>query len=148
MPISIFDPADRLALVARLESLSPHSPRLWGTMDLPKAICHMGDQLRLALGEIVVEPVPGLASVPGFRTLIVRYLPFPKNVKTAPELLVTDLASLDEARSWLLTWVERVVAHGLEAPLAAHPLFGALSTADWGIVMARHMDHHLRQFDA
>lgn len=30
----------------------------------------------------------------------------------------------------------------------AHPLFGALSGSDWGVLVYRHMDPHLRQFGA
>jgi len=29
-----------------------------------------------------------------------------------------------------------------------HPAFGALSRRAWGVLIYRHMDHHLRQFDA
>ncbi len=148
MPESIFDDATRQALIIRLHSLGPGSLRQWGTMDLPKAISHMGDQLRLALGEIELKPVSGIASTIGLRTLIVRYMPFPKNAKTAPRLLETDITNLDEARDWLLEWIDRVVDHEADKPLTPHPLFGAISNADWGVLMARHLDHHLRQFDA
>jgi hypothetical protein len=29
-----------------------------------------------------------------------------------------------------------------------HPAFGKLSTRAWGVLIYRHMDHHLRQFGA
>ena len=29
-----------------------------------------------------------------------------------------------------------------------HPAFGALSRRAWGVLIYRHMDHHLRQFGA
>jgi hypothetical protein len=36
---------------------------------------------------------------------------------------------------------------GAEAQLLGHhPLFGALSAAEWGRFSYRHADHHLRQF--
>ena len=38
---------------------------------------------------------------------------------------------------------------GPEAQLSGdHPLFGALSAAEWGRFSYRHADHHLRQFGA
>jgi len=40
-------------------------------------------------------------------------------------------------------FIERVKG-GAEG--AAHPLFGRLTTAEWGRWGYRHMDHHLRQF--
>jgi hypothetical protein len=37
--------------------------------------------------------------------------------------------------------------NGAEAQLSGHhPLFGALSAAEWGRFSYRHADHHLRQF--
>lgn len=146
MPNSLFDPNDRRQVVGRIQALTPDSQRQWGTMELPKALCHMADQLRLALGEIEIARKPSAMGWPVVRSLVVRYLPFPKGVKTAPELLRTDAESLEEARASLLAEIDRVVARGEAGSWAPHPLFGPLGGADWGILMDRHLDHHLRQF--
>lgn len=146
MPNSIFVEADRRRMLERIRSLKPEAERQWGTLELPKALCHMADQLLLALGEIEVKPVPTPAALPVLRTVLVRYMPFPKGVRTAPELLRSDAEDLDQARERLLGVIERVVEKGPSARFEAHPLFGRLSGSDWGVLMDRHMDHHLRQF--
>ncbi len=28
-----------------------------------------------------------------------------------------------------------------------HPFFGSLTTAEWEVLMWKHLDHHLRQFE-
>jgi hypothetical protein len=37
-------------------------------------------------------------------------------------------------------------ARGAAAEWATHPAFGAISGKDYGTLIYRHFDHHLRQF--
>lgn len=145
---TLFDPADRARLVERIRSLGPDATRRWGSMSLPKALGHMGDQLLLALGDLEIAPIGGFLSLPPLRFLVVHVLPVPRGVKTAPELLRTDIETLDEARDRLLLLIERFASHGRDGTWAPHPLFGSLSGKDWGVLAAKHLDHHLRQFSA
>lgn len=145
---TLFDPIDRARLVERIQSLQPEAERRWGTMVLPKAVSHMGDQLAMALGELEVPPIRSVLSFPPLRFLVVHVLPVPKGVRTAPALLQTDLKELDEARSRLLALVDTFVGNGPTGNWAPHPLFGALSGKDWGVLAAKHLDHHLKQFGA
>ena len=48
---SMFNAATRDKFRKRIDKLSPTSERRWGTMSSEKMICHLGDQVRLALGE-------------------------------------------------------------------------------------------------
>ena len=143
---TLFNPADRSRIETRIQALTPAAERQWGTMSLPKALGHMGDQLLLALGELEVKPVSSVLSWAPLRYLVVNVMPIPRNVKTAPELLMTDFQDLSEARQELLTLIQRFVDHGIEGAWAPHPLFGPLSGKDWGTLAAKHLDHHLRQF--
>ena len=46
----------------------------------------------------------------------------------------------------LLASFNKVVAAGEMFAWHPHPMFGQLSGHSWGVLMWRHMDHHLRQF--
>ncbi|MEM8994029.1 MAG: DUF1569 domain-containing protein [Acidobacteriota bacterium] len=145
--MNLFIPSDRQKLIIRIESVEANSIRRWGTMTPPQALAHMGGQIACALGELDVKPV-FFPVFPGLRYLVVHVLPIPKGVPTAPELIVSDPADLDTERRRLIELIERAAARGADGPFESHPAFGRLSGKSWGVLMARHLDHHLRQFSA
>lgn len=145
---TLFNDQDRATLVRRIDSLSPDSTRQWGTMTLTRTLSHMADQLHLAFGEIDIPPIGGPLSLPPLRWLVIYVLPIPKGVKTAPRLVAGDCETVDEGKRHLLRQIKRFVDREQAAFWAAHPLFGNLSGKDWGVLAAKHLDHHLRQFGA
>lgn len=144
---SLFDEADRRAILARIDRLTPESPRQWGTMDVLKMLCHCTDQLRMALGEVTDTVTgPAIYRFPPVRWLVINVLPWPQGAPTAPALLRGEPEAFERDRDHLVAAVERFVARGPEADWAPHPLFGALDGTQWGRLAHRHLDHHLRQF--
>ena len=143
---TIFNPIDRDRLLARIQSLGPSSQRKWGTMTVAKALSHMGDQLSTGLGDIQVRQIRSAVSLPPVRWLVIYWMPWPKGVKTAPELLQTDIQEIGPARDRLIQILDRSVEKGPQGVWSAHPLFGNISGKDWGFLGAKHLDHHLRQF--
>ena len=143
---NLFDDRDRSAIVDRIRNLGAENTRRWGKMTLPKALCHMGDQLGMALGEIQTKPIRTPVSRFPLKPIVVWVLPWPRGVQTAPEMLRTDLAELDEARDRLIGLIERMVGRGIDAEWTPHAAFGPLSGKAWGRLAWRHLDHHLRQF--
>ncbi|MGE0594258.1 MAG: DUF1569 domain-containing protein [Vicinamibacterales bacterium] len=143
---TIFGPAARASLITRAGALAPEAPRRWGRMDAPLMLAHLTDALRMATGDLSIAPRGGPLSWPPVRHAIIHWLPFPKGAPTAPELLSRAAADFDEERRQLAVLLERVAAPG--HTFGAHPAFGTLSREDWGVLIYRHMDHHLRQFGA
>lgn len=86
------------AIHARIDRLSPDSVREWGTMSASEMICHVADQLRVAIGDLDAEPdalrlrfggreargPPGLLRYRSFRQLLVHRVPWPKRRFGAP----------------------------------------------------------------
>ncbi len=145
---TLFNPKDRSQLLARIRSLGPESERRWGTMTVAKALCHMADQLATGLGDIQVRRIRSAMSLPPVRWFAIYWMPWPKGVKTAPELLKTDIQEIEPARERLIQIIDRATELGPEGAWSAHPLFGSISGRDWGFLGAKHLDHHLRQFGA
>ena len=52
---TLFNGAARAGIHARVDRLSPESVPLWGTMRATQLVCHVADQLRVALGDIEVR---------------------------------------------------------------------------------------------
>ena len=132
----------------RIGRLAPDRKGEWGRMSAPQMVCHLGESLKMALGDLPVASKPSPLRYAPLKQFIVYLAPFPKNVPTAPELLLRPPGDWAGDVIALLGLVDRVVARGRSAAWEKHPVFGALSPRAWGVLMYRHIDHHLRQFGA
>jgi len=116
-------------------------------MSIDRAICHLADQLRFAVGELRPRGPRGALTWPPLQRLAIVVIPWPHGRLTAsPELLQTAPSPAFEGdRSELLRLINKFVAMD-HAALGPHPMFGRLSPDLWGILAYRHCDYHLRQF--
>jgi uncharacterized protein DUF1569 len=132
-------------LLARLERLGPDAKPAWGTLDAPRMLCHLGDQLRVALGEIPTVPQHTwlMRTLVKFVVVHTGFKPPPGKVKTAPEMLTSRPASWQDDLDACKQLASRV---GSGAANAEHPAFGRLTPEEWAKLCWKHMDHHLRQF--
>jgi hypothetical protein len=75
--------------------------------------------------------------------------PFGKNSPTAPNLVISDQRQFDAEKQRLLQIIDRFVDGGPQACTDhPHQFFGKLTPDEWGRLMYKHLDHHLRQFGA
>jgi hypothetical protein len=147
MQRSLSDARARQNLVDRLERLSPEAKALWGKMSAPQMLAHLADWMLMAKGELKTAPKNRGLGFPPVKQLAIYWLPFPKGVPTAPELI---------SRKPLAWTVERAAVreHVLSfetlnpAVWPEHPVFGEMTPRAWCVLGYRHMDHHLRQFGA
>ena len=148
MAASIFDPAARAALLARLGRLDATAPARWGQFTAPRMVSHLISAVRMALGEESCKDRPSFLSNRVVRYLVIHVLPFPRGAPTAREMLarVPETWSADTAA--LRTLIERAAANGRGGTWALHPAFGDLSAHDWGVLIHKHVNHHLTQFGA
>jgi hypothetical protein len=116
-------------------------------MNAEQMVKHVTAQLEMCLGDLEVKARRSswLGRWP-MSYLLIYWLPWPKGAPTAPELIQFSGAHWNEARATFKKTFDRVVARGPEGDFAQHVLFGKLSSRAWGVLMYRHMDHHLRQF--
>jgi len=146
---TLLDPAARAEILRRIEPLTPEKRR-WGRMTAHQMLCHLSDACRAALGERRVPVIGTLWERTAIRWIAIHTnLEWPQGVRTVPEAdqeiggtRPTEFArDVDELRRLIQRF------NGAEAQLSGdHPLFGALSAAEWGRFSYRHADHHLRQF--
>jgi hypothetical protein len=101
----------------------------------------------MALGELPVASKNMRAfQVFPLKHLLLYVVPFPKGAPTARELLPVEVGSFEAQQKSLAGLIERI-AMGPGAGMGpAHPLFGPLTRREWGTVVYKHCDHHLRQF--
>ncbi|MHA4846171.1 DUF1569 domain-containing protein [Flavitalea antarctica] len=141
---------DYAEIKLRIAGLNERNIRRWGKMDLLQMLAHCTMQLKLALGE-----VPSETQGPSFmrsrlgKWMLLSAIPWPKGAQTPAEMN-TDLSSfsfsgIETGKSDLLDHLEKARSH---AALKPHPFFGKLSQTEWGRLIYKHMDHHLKQFSS
>lgn len=145
---SFLDAADRAALLHRLASLTPASQPRWGKFSVEGMLCHLREAARMASGELpVADRGKKIFQIFPIKHLILYVFPFPKGAPTAPELIAASPSEFSRTMAELHTALEGFLQAG-DRPAPRHPLFGPLSRAEWGALVHKHTDHHLRQFGA
>ena len=145
---NIWNDSDRAELVRRALTLTPAHTARWGTFSVGGMLAHLNDSTRMASGELLVTgKAPAFLKWRFVRYLFIYVLPMPKGAPTAPELLgrtaAADVVSEQQQFETLFDALAR-----RESLAASHPAFGAMSRDDWGALVHKHVDHHLRQFGA
>jgi hypothetical protein len=101
----------------------------------------------MAIGELSV-PSAKKRAFQGFplKHLLLYVVPFPKGTPTAPRLKPVEPSTFEDERAAVLNLLERIGTGPRDGGGPAHPLFGSLTWNEWGVVVYKHVDHHLRQF--
>ena len=148
---NVFDPNDLESLKTRIGHLQPDSPRQWGTMTAAQALAHCSLGVQMATGDLLPK-----------RNLIGRILgpmikpkvvgddePMRRNSPTMKEIIIRTDPDFATEQTHLATLLTQFASAG-PAACTTHPhaFFGPLTPNEWAIVMYKHIDHHLRQFNA
>ena len=138
--------ADYQELCTRLDRLQASASPKWGRMTAPQMLCHCTDALRMVSGAVPTAPKNVPIRFPPLKQLIIYWLPWPKGVPTAPELLARAPSEWHGELVTLREELAALVKRGRSGPFVPHPAFGRLTPRAWGVLVYRHLDHHLRQF--
>ena len=144
---SLRHPAVREAVLRRIDRVGPNSVRKFGTMTPEQMLAHLVESMRMATGELAVKPKKKtpLRWFP-LKQLAIYVAPIPRLLPTALELLPEESLAIDESKKELRRLLAEFSDAGAVRPLPPHPAFGRLGSHPWGVLMLRHLDHHLRQF--
>jgi len=142
---TLMNASDRVVILERLRRVRPETRASWGSLDAPRMLCHVADQMRVALGDVPTKPTHSFLSRTLVKTIVVNtgLKPPRGKVQTAPEMLISRPSSWEADLSACVELVDRVAG---ATPNAVHPAFGPLSPAEWGRLCWKHLDHHLAQF--
>jgi hypothetical protein len=151
MAANIFNQNDYSQILTRINKLNASSQRRWGKMNLPQMLEHCSIQLKKALGIIPAAAMEGPAI---YRTGIGSWLalyvaPWPKGSKTPAVMnMETNGVTAQEfmiEKKQLIDFLQQIQQQESFHP---HPFFGSLNKKNWGRLIWKHLDHHLRQFNA
>ena len=148
---NIFNTNDYNKIVTRVQNLSLNSQRQWGKMNVAEMLEHCILQLKLALFEIEGRKNEGSFIL---RTKFGRFvglyaLPWQKGAITPSQMNIKQqsisVKSFEEERQQLLNYLSQAIN---KKTFQEHPIFGKLNKKDWGRLIWKHLDHHLRQFSS
>ena len=143
---TLFNAADRTALLGRLDDLNAARPPVWGQMNAHEMICHAGTALRLSLGEGIGRRANGPLARWPLNWLLIYVLPWPKGAQSPPELLGTQPGTWEGDTAELRRLIDEFGARDPRDDWPQSVAFGKISGSTWGVLQYRHLDHHFRQF--
>jgi hypothetical protein len=148
---NLYDTAAKDEINTRLDTLTPQSERVWGTMTPAQAVAHCSGALEFATGD-KCPPRMFIGRILGsfIKPLVLKNdAPLRRNSPTVKGLVVSDPRDLEKERKQLHIMIDRFAAAG-PAGCTTHPhsFFGQMTPDQWAILMYKHLDHHLRQFGA
>jgi hypothetical protein len=115
-------------------------------MNAPQMLAHVADWMLMAKGELKTAAKKRPLRYPVIKQLVIYWLPFPKGVPTAPELLIRKPSDWAIECATVRQHVQSFENRDPKAAWPDHPAFGKLTARAWGVLGYRHTDHHFRQF--
>ena len=147
---TFFVPTERKQILDRLDRLEPGAMRQWGKMDPAQMLAHCAVAMEMVTGDAPREQkLIGKLLGPFFKRKLLGPEPFSKNSPTDPAFIVSDPRDFAKEKARLMMLLHRFFAAGPSgADGRMHSFLGRLKGNEWGVMIYKHLDHHLRQFRA
>jgi hypothetical protein len=140
----------RAAILARLDALDATRTAQWGTMTVAEMTAHLVETCKICFGEKPVAVIPGRMPTPEVRAIIIfGEAPWPQGKAVAPPEYLADAvdpALLATYRQQAAAYVSRFAQPAETHTFGRHAYMDSLTPEEWGGLMYKHFDHHLRQF--
>ncbi|HET6843503.1 MAG TPA: hypothetical protein VFK06_17760 [Candidatus Angelobacter sp.] len=129
-----------------MRSLRSDSKPKWGIMSVDQMLWHLNQGLALALGQI--DQPPQKTPLPrSIMKLLVLIVPWPKGAPTVPILEAKQQYDFEAERTRCLGLLKAFTKKGLSEDWPLSPIFGEVTGKFTSRLQAKHLDHHLRQFE-
>jgi len=146
---TIFDNATTVELIKRISTLEENSQPQWGKMTVYQMLkhCRLWEEMivgKLHCKRIFIGRIIGKMAL---KASLKDDKPMKPNNPSAPEVVVKETSGdiVAEKRRWI-TFIEQ--HKNFSNPDFVHPFFGKMTKEQIGQFAYKHIDHHLRQFNA
>jgi hypothetical protein len=146
---TVLDKPTREALIRRIKHLNGNATAQWGEMNAYQMArhCRQWEELtngtlparRIFIGRIIGKLI--------LKAVLKDEAPIRRNSPSAPETIIKDPSGDLEAEK--ARWIE-LMEYNAANPISGfiHPFFGKMTNEQIGQLAYKHIDHHLRQFNA
>jgi Protein of unknown function (DUF1569) len=146
---TFFNPTNFFAIYNRMAILKSSAKRRWGKMNVVQMVNHLKVATGSAINMYNLKDESTFTWRVIFKFLALRFLKrFPKNTRAAEGFKIEMNNELDfeYEKEQVLGVLKK--AYVSTSDYYQHPLFGKMSREEWGRLVFRHFDHHLRQFNS
>lgn len=146
----LFDQSTAAEVKQRVLSVKPDSPRQWGKMTAAQALAHCSNVMEWAVDDVRPRRMPlGYLLGPLVKKKVLGEGPMARNSPTDKVLVVSDPRDLQAEQRRLCALIDRFCDGGPgKCTKHPHSFFGPLAPDEYSVLMYKHLDHHLRQFQA
>jgi len=148
---NMFDPADVAGVIERINKLTVHSQREWGTMNVGQMFAHCNVTYEMIYDGIHAKPHAFMRFIlkSFVKPKIVGKVPYKQNSPTAPQFKVSPDKDFSMEKERLIHYIQRTYELGTAVFEGKESLsFGKLTAKEWNNMFYKHLDHHLKQFGA
>ena len=146
---TVFDKATRHQLIRRIESLNPNATAQWGKMNIYQMLkhCTLADEMYLGKHKTNRAFIGRIFGKMALKKVLGDDRPLSKSTPTMPFMKVKDESGdiLAQKQQWITT-INKYENHSGTGFI--HPFFGRITKEQLGQMAYKHIDHHLRQFNA
>jgi hypothetical protein len=145
---SIYDKSSYDSVMKRLESLPSTATAKWGKMSAAQMLAHCIATYKYAmLDEEKPRMMAGRLMGWMFKKKLYSDDLYKPGLPTSPDFVVKDERNFDKEKAALIAVTKKFHEAGPGGyGKYPHPFFGKFTTDQWGKMMWKHLDHHLRQF--
>lgn len=147
---NIINQEDEIDLINRIKWLNEKDRPRWGKMNVNEMVCHLSDQIRLAIKLKSAEYAGNKKHEKLLKYIVLLGIPAPKGkVETVKELKQGDGGTKPTEfysdKAELITLIKKFNVAFNESETVQHPVFGYLNKKEWGRIIYTHLNHHLNQ---
>jgi hypothetical protein len=146
-----FTEEKRQEYLRRVASVTPQSPRQWGTMEVDQVLHHLNLACGASQGFYDLPDESYLTSRTLFKWILVDWYPEqPVGLRFPTGFKIPHAQRFEFAyeKSQLLKILEADWNARTADAWKPHPMFGKMTVKEWGKLLQIHVDYHLRQFAA
>jgi Protein of unknown function (DUF1569) len=143
---TFFDKSNQEQFKQRFEKLTAVSGSQWGKMSSAQMLSHCSAPMQVAIGELQMKkhPLRFLGSI--LKKSLLGEKPFSKNSPTAREFVRTQDCDFDAEKQKFMTVFNKFAQGPSAITCFNHGFFGKMTEDEWGRLIYKHLDHHLKQF--
>lgn len=146
---NLFDKQQLDQTLTRLEKLTPDTRPQWGKMNAPQMLAHLNVAYEMTY-DGTHPKATGLTKLMlklFVKKAVVGPKPYKKNGQTAPQFIIKGDRDFAKEKQRLIDYIHKTQSLGASHFENKENIsFGPLSSKEWNVLFAKHIDHHFTQF--
>jgi len=145
----IFSKTETDKVIQRINSLTPDTQPIWGTMSVAQMLAHCNVTYEMMYENIHKKPNAFMKFILKslIKNIVVSETAYKHNSRTAPQFIIKETKDFAFEKQRLIDYINKTQQLGAAYfdNKESHS-FGALTKTEWNNMLYKHLNHHLSQF--